>query len=46
MQNLNVDSKACVMVGIDLSEWFPVNVGKMDVVRRVRPITAHQNAWL
>ena len=27
MQNFYVDSSACVRVGDDVSEWFPVNVG-------------------
>ena len=27
MQSFYVDSKACVRVGNDVSEWFPVNVG-------------------
>ena len=26
-QSFYVDSRACVRVGIDVSEWFPVNVG-------------------
>ena len=27
MQSFYVDSRACVQVGNDVSEWFPVNVG-------------------
>ena len=27
VQNFYVDSRACVRVGNDVSEWFPVNVG-------------------
>ena len=27
MQSFHVDSRACVRVGNDVSEWFPVNVG-------------------
>ena len=27
LQNLYVDSMACLLVGMDVSEWFPVNVG-------------------
>ena len=27
MQGSYADSKACVQVGIDMSEWFPFNVG-------------------
>ena len=27
MQNFYVDGRACVRVGNDASEWFPVNVG-------------------
>ena len=27
LQNFYVDSRACVRVGNDVSEWFPVNVG-------------------
>ena len=27
MQSFYVDSRACVRVGMDVSEWFPVNVG-------------------
>ena len=27
VQSFYVDSRACVRVGNDLSEWFPVNVG-------------------
>ena len=27
MQSFYVDSRACVRVGNDVSEWFPVNVG-------------------
>ena len=27
VQSFNVDSRACVRVGNDVSEWFPVNVG-------------------
>ena len=27
VQSFYVDSKACVQVGICVSEWFPVNVG-------------------
>ena len=27
VQSLYVDSRACVRVGNDVSEWFPVNVG-------------------
>ena len=27
VQSFYVDSKACVLVGNDVSEWFPVNVG-------------------
>ena len=27
MQNFSIDSRACVQVGDDVSEWFPVNVG-------------------
>ena len=27
VQSFHVDSKACVRVGNDVSEWFPVNVG-------------------
>ena len=27
MQNFYVDSRACVSVGMDVSERFPVNVG-------------------
>ena len=27
VQRIYVDSKACVRVGNDVSEWFPVNVG-------------------
>ena len=27
MQSFYVDSMACVRVGNDVSEWFPVNVG-------------------
>ena len=26
VQSFNVDSRACVRVGNDVSEWFPVNV--------------------
>ena len=31
MQSFNVDSRACVPVGNDVSEWFPVNVGLKQV---------------
>ena len=27
MRNFYIDSRACVWVGNDVSEWFPVNVG-------------------
>ena len=27
MQSFYIDSRACVRVGNDVSEWFPVNVG-------------------
>ena len=27
VQSFYVDSRACVLVGNDVSEWFPVNVG-------------------
>ena len=27
VQSFYVDSRACVQVGNDVSEWFPVNVG-------------------
>ena len=27
MQSFYVDSRACVRVGNDVSEWFPVNAG-------------------
>ena len=27
VQNFYVDSRACVLVGNDVSQWFPVNVG-------------------
>ena len=27
IQNFYADSRACVRVGMDVSEWFPVNVG-------------------
>ena len=27
MQSFYVDSRACVLEGNDMSEWFPVNVG-------------------
>ena len=27
IQSFNVDSWACVRVGNDASEWFPINVG-------------------
>ena len=27
VQNFYVDSRACIQVGNDVSEWFPVNVG-------------------
>ena len=27
VQSFYVDSRACVRVGNDVSEWFPVNVG-------------------
>ena len=27
MQSFYADSRACVRVGNDVSEWFPVNVG-------------------
>ena len=27
MQSFYVDSRACVRVGMDVSGWFPVNVG-------------------
>ena len=27
VQSFNVGSRACVRVGNDVSEWFPVNVG-------------------
>ena len=27
VQNFYIDSRACVRVGNDVSEWFPVNVG-------------------
>ena len=27
VQSIYVDSRACVRVGNDVSEWFPVNVG-------------------
>ena len=27
MQNFYVDSMECVRVGMDVSEWFPVNIG-------------------
>ena len=27
MQSFYVDSRACVWVGNDVSEWFPVNIG-------------------
>ena len=27
VQSFNVDSRKCVRVGNDASEWFPVNVG-------------------
>ena len=27
VQSFHVDSRACVRVGNDVSEWFPVNVG-------------------
>ena len=27
VQNFYVDSRVCVQVGNDMSEWFPVNVG-------------------
>ena len=28
VQSFYVDSRACVRVGNDVNEWFPVNVGK------------------
>ena len=31
VQSFNVDSRACVRVGNDVSEWFPVNVGLRSV---------------
>ena len=27
LQSFNVDSRSCVRVGMDVSEWVPVNVG-------------------
>ena len=27
MQSFYIDSRACVQVGNDVSQWFPVNVG-------------------
>ena len=27
VQSFYVDSRACVRVGMDVSEWFPVNIG-------------------
>ena len=27
VQNFYVDSRACVLIGMDVNEWFPVNVG-------------------
>ena len=27
MQSFYVDGRACVWVGNDVSEWFPINVG-------------------
>ena len=27
MQSFHVDSRACVPLGNDVSEWFPVNIG-------------------
>ena len=27
MQSFYIDSRACVLVGMDVCEWFPVNVG-------------------
>ena len=27
MQSFSVDNRACVRVGNDVSEWFPVNIG-------------------
>ena len=27
VQGFNVDSRGCIQVGNDVSEWFPVNVG-------------------
>ena len=29
MQSFYIDSRACVPMGNDVSEWFPVNVGLM-----------------
>ena len=31
VQSFNVDSRACVQVGYNVSEWFPVNVGLRQV---------------
>ena len=31
VQSFYVDSRACVRVGKDVSEWFPVNVGLRQV---------------
>ena len=30
VQSFYVDSRACVRVGNDMSEWFPVNVGLVE----------------
>ena len=27
VQSFYVDSRACVRVGMDVSKWFPVNIG-------------------
>ena len=31
VQSFYVDSRACVRVGNDVSEWFPVNVGLVEI---------------
>ena len=35
VQSFYVDSRACVRVGNDVSEWFPVNVGLRGPYRQV-----------
>ena len=36
MKSLYVGSKACVRVGNEVSEWFPVRVGMCDVAVAVQ----------